>query len=146
MHRVALLTMIALVVTACAGVPDDPGEPTPPSTEAEDAAAGPDDEHEGTPDDTQEEPVGSVTMSGTDDLTWATPELTAPAGLLEITLACGPGAAHTLFIPDVNPDRQLLGCSADAESTTLVTIDPGTYAYLCTVAGHQNMRGTLTVG
>ncbi len=39
-----------------------------------------------------------------------------------------------------------ISCSAGAASTTLETIDPGTYTYLCTVVGHQNMRGTLTVG
>lgn len=146
MHRVALFTVVTLGLTACASAPDDPGEPTFASTEADEAAAAPDEEPEATAEDAPEEPVGSVTISGTDDLTWATPEVSAPAGLLEITLECGPGSAHTLFIPDVDANRQLLGCSAGAASTTLETIDPGTYTYLCTVAGHQNMRGTLTVG
>lgn len=146
-HRVALLTVVVLASGACAGAPDDSGEPRPASTAADDdAAAAPDDEPEDAPDESPEEPVGSVTFSGTDDLTWAEPELTAPAGLLEITLECGAGSAHTLVVFDVNDDRQLLGCAASAANTKLVTIDPGTYTYVCTVPGHHGMRGTLTVG
>ena len=142
-HRVLLLTVIVLWLPACAATPDQPGEPTP--TETDDAAAAPAASEVAT-DEVAGEPVGSLTFTGTDDVTWAAPDVATPAGLVEITLECGPELSHSLRIDGVNDDQTLAGCLGGGTSTKLVTLNPGSYTFACTLPRHQDMVGTLTVG
>lgn len=154
MRGVATAVVLTLALVGCAGTADD-DEVEPESTQeaaptSSDAGDGADDGASGDADGdagaATEEPVASVTISGTDDLTWEDTGPSAPAGLLEVTLACGPDVSHSLLIEGANDDRPLAGCLAGASSTKLVTLEAGSYDFACTLPGHGDMRGTLTVG
>lgn len=146
MHRAALAIVVVGVLGACAGPPYAPGEPTPTAVATDDTAAASEHDSADAVEEATEEPDGAVTITGTDDATWATPDVTAPAGLIEITLQCGPEVSHSLRIDGVNDDRPVAGCLGGGASTKLVTVDPGTYPFTCTIPGHNDMVGTLTVG
>jgi plastocyanin len=87
---------------------------------------------------------GALAVVGRDDLTWAPPTLTAEAGTLTVALTCEPAVNHNLVIDET--DELVAECAPGATATGTVTLEPGTYAYVCTIPGHETtMRGSLTV-
>ena len=72
-------------------------------------------------------------------------ELTAPAGTITFDVHNGGGAEHNFAVEGLGKTKML----KPDESATLILKDvkPGTYEYICEVAGHADggMRGTLTV-
>ena len=72
-------------------------------------------------------------------------ELTAPAGTITFDVHNGGGAEHNFAVQGLGKTAML---KPDASATlTLEDVKPGTYEYICEVAGHADggMRGTLTV-
>ena len=87
---------------------------------------------------------GRVTLVA-EDLMWDTDCLQAPAGALTIVLDNqDDGVNHDVHLPDApgSPSTDLIEGPATIELE--VTLDPGTYQYVCDI--HPNMVGTLTVG
>jgi nitrite reductase (NO-forming) len=57
------------------------------------------------------------------------------------------GISHDLAVPEVNANTPLVLSKGDSQDLVLAFSKPGTYAYLCTVAGHRQagMEGKLIV-
>ena len=79
---------------------------------------------------------------GTNDLIWDPDELSAEAGTITFVLECGQ-AVHDIVIEET--DEEIARCSPNQLSAGEIDLDEGEYNYICTIPGHQNMRGTLTV-
>jgi plastocyanin len=70
--------------------------------------------------------------------------LDAPAGVIAIKLTNVESGAHDLRIRDV-PGFDL-SVSGDGDSTQKkVELKPGTYEYYCSIPGHDQMKGELTI-
>ncbi|MFO7961633.1 MAG: plastocyanin/azurin family copper-binding protein [Nitriliruptoraceae bacterium] len=119
----AIVGVIALVLTACGGGDADPSA----GSEGADEAA----------DDV-------LRVVGQDDLRWDVEELTAQAGTVEFELVCGDAVNHNLVIDEV--DAEVAACAPGETVRGTVDLEPGTYTYVCTVPGHETtMRGELVV-
>lgn len=141
----AVAAATALVLAACGDGDADPGvddDPVDLDTDGvEDGAAEDDAEEDGdTGDDAAAAPLA---VTGTNDLVWDVEELSAPAGTVEFELTCE-AALHDLVIEEL--DETVAECGPQETVTGSVELDEGEYTYVCTVPGHSNMRGSLTVG
>ena len=69
--------------------------------------------------------------------------LSAAAGTVAVFIDNKDPGRHSFTIDELGVDQEL-----PASTARRVTFDapPGTYEYICTVPGHENMKGTLTVG
>jgi plastocyanin len=69
--------------------------------------------------------------------------LTAEAGSVGVFIENEDPARHTFTIDELDVDQEL-----PANTARRVTFDApaGTYEFYCTVPGHEDMKGTLTVG
>lgn len=137
----ALAILVVLLAGCADGSTEDPVEPPPVDTSPEEVT----EDEAATTTDEAAAPVGSVTATGTDDLTWEPNELTAPAGLVELTLVCGPEVSHSILIEGANDDRPVAGCMGGGSSTKTVELTPGTHSFRCTIPGHSKMEGVLEV-
>lgn len=89
-------------------------------------------------------PEGSLVVTGTDTLQFEPTELTAQAGDIDITLVCEGGVNHNFVIEETG--EEVVACNRGETQTSTVTLEAGTYTFLCTVPGHERtMRGSLTV-
>jgi plastocyanin len=87
----------------------------------------------------------ALTTTGTDNLRFDPDKLTAPAGEVHITLDNPSSLPHSFVLGKV--DDFELDTAAGEECGGTVTLEPGSYAFWCGVAGHQEggMKGTLVV-
>ena len=68
-----------------------------------------------------------------------------PAGEVEITIDNQGAANHNVTIEGVEPAPIVEAAGGETKSAT-VTLEPGTYTYICSVPGHEgSMNGQLTV-
>ena len=68
-----------------------------------------------------------------------------PAGEVEITLENQGAAIHNVTIEGVDP-APVVEAAGGATETGVVTLEPGTYTYICSVPGHEgSMNGELIV-
>ena len=69
--------------------------------------------------------------------------LTAEAGTVGVFIENEDPGRHTFTIDELDVDQEL-----PANTARRVTFEapPGTYEYYCAVPGHEDMKGTLTVG
>jgi plastocyanin len=90
-------------------------------------------------------PDADLVVIGTDRLTFEPATLTAQAGVpTSVALVCERGANHNLVIDGTG--EQIAECTPGQTDFGVLTLDAGTYLYLCTVPGHEvTMRGTLEV-
>ena len=68
--------------------------------------------------------------------------LSAPAGTVGIFIENQDPVRHTFTITALGVDVEL---PADTDRRVEFTATAGTYSYICTVPGHEDMKGTLTV-
>lgn len=128
-----LLTTTALLLGGCADGADDPGTDAaaaPAATQA-DGAGG-----------------GTLTVTGTDEVTWAETMRSTGSGNVEVTIQCGPEVPHGLGIDGVQDGAELVACAGGGSDTATVELEPGEFTFFCTVPGHREagMEGTLAVG
>ncbi|MBS3942244.1 MAG: hypothetical protein KG028_14895 [Actinobacteria bacterium] len=90
---------------------------------------------------------GVLEVTGTDNLQWDPPALTAPAGEVRFRLVCADRVNHNLVI-DADGDRTTVAeCGPGGEDDGTLDLGVGEYTFVCTIPGHESsMRGPLTVG
>ena len=86
----------------------------------------------------------TLTVVGTNSLTWDVEELEASAGTIEFELVCEDAVNHNIVIDETG--EEIAACDAGETVTGEVELEAGTYTYVCTVPGHETtMRGELVV-
>ncbi|HVM20504.1 MAG TPA: plastocyanin/azurin family copper-binding protein [Egibacteraceae bacterium] len=101
---------------------------------------------------TQELPTPGAVEAESDQLMFVAVDIdfsqapeSAPAGDLTITLTNEGQALHNVTIPDLQ-DTPIVEATAGETASDIVTLEPGTYEYLCSVPGHESlMNGEFTV-
>ncbi len=89
-------------------------------------------------------PDADLVTIGTDRLTWEPATLQASAGTSTVAIVCEPGAPHNLVIEETG--EEVAACTPGRTAFGAVTLEAGTYVYVCTVPGHElTMRGVLEV-
>lgn len=89
-------------------------------------------------------PDADLVTIGTDRLTWEPATLQASAGTSTVAIVCEPGAPHNLVIEETG--EEVAACTPGRTAFGEVTLEAGTYVYVCTVPGHElSMRGVLEV-
>jgi len=95
-------------------------------------------------------PSGALVVTAVEGIAWDSKTYTATPvdGKVEIAAKNDSSLPHNLHIIDSNNvDVGLslaIGNKGDIE-TGSVALAPGTYTVICTIAGHGNMKSTLTV-
>jgi plastocyanin len=93
---------------------------------------------------TSDLPDADLVTIGTDRLTWEPATLQASAGTSTVAIVCEPGAPHNLVIEETG--EEVAACTPGRTAFGEVTLEAGTYVYVCTVPGHElSMRGVLEV-
>jgi plastocyanin len=122
------LGAVALVglLPACGDDGGDGGAACPPSAQTRAAAN------------------GAVSVCGF-DIRFDTKTITAPAGPLTVTMINKGSLPHTFTIRD--KDFELATPRRNAVETGTVSLEPGTYDFVCTIAGHEQagMKGEVVV-
>jgi plastocyanin len=142
---VCALALAAFGFAACGGDDEDDGDTGTVATE--------------TTETTDEEPAGNGAAGGGGDtleigadpggaLEYTTGSLDAAAGEVEIVFDNPSGTPHDVRIE--SEDGEDLGGTeviTSDSATATVELEPGTYTYFCSVAGHREagMEDTLTV-
>lgn len=90
-------------------------------------------------------PEADLVVIGTDQLTWEPATLRASVGTSTVAIVCGRGANHNIVIEETG--EEIAACAPGRTAFGEVTLEAGTYVYVCTVPGHElSMRGVLEVG
>jgi len=90
-------------------------------------------------------PEADLVVIGTDRLAWEPDMLSAASGTSTVAIVCEPGANHNIVIEETG--EEIAACAPGRTAFGEVTLDAGTYVYVCTVPGHElSMRGVLEVG
>lgn len=80
------------------------------------------------------------------DLYFDPETLTAEAGDLTVTLTNVGAIEHDFVIEEIG-DEEVVHTEAGETATGIVTLEPGTYTFYCSIPGHRpSMEGTLEVG
>jgi plastocyanin len=121
-----LTTVASLGLAACGGGGDSSGPPCPPAAATRVAAA------------------GKVTVCAY-DIRYDVKTIEAKAGPIEITLVNKGAIAHNFSIRGEN--FLLDTPSRGKTATKTITLEPGTYEFLCTISGHAQagMKGEIVV-
>lgn len=89
-----------------------------------------------------------LVVTAIEGLAWAESDYTATSGAVVVAATNESSQPHNLRFVDSTgtqlPKRLDTPGRGDIAVDT-VTLDPGTYTLICTIAGHDNMRATLTV-
>jgi plastocyanin len=89
-------------------------------------------------------PDADLATIGTDRLTWEPDVLRTTAGTRTVGILCEPGANHNFVIEGI--DGEIAACTPGRTGFGEVTLEAGSYVFLCTVPGHEvTMRGVLEV-
>jgi plastocyanin len=95
-------------------------------------------------------PAGTVVVKAIEGIAWdkATYEATSVDGKVSIAVENLSSLPHNLHLVDSQSVDEGISLEVngrnDIESTTL-PLAPGDYKVICTIAGHGNMKATLTV-
>lgn len=151
MKRVAVLLVLVLASAALVACGDDDDEGTTTTETATEetngAAAG--GEKAGEEEGGKAGGSALEIEAGPDTgLAYTSDEETAEAGEVTIEFTNAQSLAHDVAIE--GPEGEQIGKTeviTDGEDSTTVELEPGEYAYYCTVPGHREagMEGTLTV-
>ncbi len=95
-------------------------------------------------------PANSTVITAIEGIAWDAKTYTATAvdGKVTLTLQNKSSLPHNLHLLDAeNVDQGVaLDVKGNGDTHTLsYTLAPGTYQVICTIAGHGNMKATLTV-
>lgn len=89
-----------------------------------------------------------LTVRAIDGILWDSPEYTATAGEITISVVNDSTLPHNLHIVDPGgvqlPEIWDIPARGDIVNDT-VTLAAGTYTLICTIPGHANMKSTLVV-
>lgn len=99
------------------------------------------------PADTLPPGVG-LTVTAVPSIRWDAADYTASAGEITVGLVNEDSVRHTLIIAKDGtkvPDFKLEVGKKGAVDSGTIALEAGSYALLCDVPGHQNMKATLTV-
>jgi plastocyanin len=95
-------------------------------------------------------PANATVIKAIEGISWDAKTYTATSvgGKVTISLKDESSLPHNLHL--VGSDDVDIGVSLDVQGrgdthTEQVTLAPGTYQVICTIAGHGNMKATLTV-
>lgn len=110
-------------------------------------AAGCGDDLDPQPADATGDPAAEVTVAGTDQLVWRPPELTAPAGAVQVRVDCDANRGHEFAIEGVQDGEPIATCEPAGTGAGTVELDAGSYTFFCAVPGHrqEGMEGELLV-
>ncbi len=88
----------------------------------------------------------TVSVTGTDELSFEPADLTASAGTITVELTAEDAVEHTFVVEELG-DRQVVAAEPGTTSTGTIELDAGSYTFYCDVPGHRQagMQGTLTV-
>jgi plastocyanin len=95
-------------------------------------------------------PAGATVIKAIEGIAWDAKTYTATAvdGKVSLTLEDDSSLPHNLHL--INSEDVDVGVALDVQGrgkihSAEVTLAPGTYKVICTIAGHGNMKATLTV-
>jgi plastocyanin len=92
--------------------------------------------------------AADLTVRAVDGILWDSPEYTATAGEITISVVNASTLPHNLHIVDPSgvqlPQIWDIPAKGDVANDT-VTLAAGTYTLICTIPGHANMKSTLVV-
>lgn len=95
-------------------------------------------------------PANATVIKAIDGIAWDAKTYTATAvdGKVTISLKDESSLPHNLHL--VGSDNVDIGVALDVQGrgdthTEQIALSPGTYQVICTIAGHGNMKATLTV-
>ena len=89
-----------------------------------------------------------LVVTAIDGLAWAESNYTATAGAVVVAATNESSQPHNLHFVDSTGTQLPKGLDTPGRgdiAVDTITLDPGTYTLICTIAGHDNMRATLTV-
>jgi plastocyanin len=91
--------------------------------------------------------ASSISLRGTDDLTFEPDELVASAGSVTVELASGQAVGHTFVIEGVSDDEAVVDAPRGETATGSADLEAGAYVFYCGVPGHRasGMEGSLIV-
>ena len=139
MKRILLLAIaivaLAVGVAACGDDDDSSAEPAPPAAPTEEPAA--------------EGGSSEIPLVALEDgsLAYDATELSAEAGDITIAFANPSGVPHNVAVEGEGIEVVLGEIVTNADAPITVSLEPGTYAFFCSVPGHRQagMEGTITV-
>ncbi len=141
--RIMALAAVVLLTLAAACTPQEPditlNDQVPADQRTEEETPGADGETGG------DAGAGDSTFVAIDiDFESAPTEL--PAGEVEITLVNEGQALHNVTIPTLGGETPIVEATPGETASDIVTLEPGTYEYFCSVPGHESlMSGEFTV-
>ncbi len=62
---------------------------------------------------------------------------------MEPSFSCRPASLHTFIVEELGINEVIIGGSEKLIAITASS--PGSFAYVCEIFGHEDMRGTLVV-
>jgi plastocyanin len=80
-----------------------------------------------------------------DNVLFKTKEVEAKAGTITIKLDNKDSVVHNVTVKTPDGDKQVVQGRGDRATTGTIDLPAGTYDYVCTIPGHGNMKGKLTV-
>ncbi|HUF58697.1 MAG TPA: plastocyanin/azurin family copper-binding protein, partial [Actinomycetota bacterium] len=88
----------------------------------------------------------SISVTGTDALTFEPSQLSAEAGSVTIELTSEQAVEHTFVVEEAS-DAEVVAAAPGETSTGTIQLEPGTYTFYCDIPGHREagMEGTLEV-
>ncbi len=127
-----------LVVAGCGGDSTDTTPTAPAQTPTEQATTGTETTAAGTTLELAADPDGALAYVQT--------ELTAPAGEVTINFTNESPMPHDVVVENADGTEVARTEIFQGGSRSIsFTAENGTYTYYCSVPGHTNMKGTLTV-
>ncbi|MEE8602244.1 cupredoxin domain-containing protein [Euzebya tangerina] len=90
-------------------------------------------------------PEGALVWGADSSLVYTSAPAEAPAGEVTVAIDNSSGQVHNVVIEGFQGDSVLVEATNGIDVTT-ITIDPGTYTYFCSIAGHRaaGMEGDIT--
>jgi plastocyanin len=135
-RRVLIVAVAVLALAACAKQePEITAQEQVPADQRTEAAAS-----EGADGGDEGAAAGATWVAV--DIAFESAPSTLPAGETEITLQNNGAAAHNVTIND----ELIVEAQGGQSASGTVSLEPGTYEYICSVPGHESlMTGEITV-
>ena len=134
MRRIAVVLLAVFALAACSKAdPEVTRQEQVPAEERTQAASASESAGEGS--------AGGATWVA-EDIAWADAPAEVPAGTVEVTLNNTGSTLHNLTIDD----NVIVEANGGETQTGTIDLKPGTYAYICSVPGHEDlMSGEVEV-
>lgn len=146
MRRMPLIILLALVMGLTACSKQAPEVSTNQQVPAAQATAEVHDEEGGeAPVEASFEDAAGVWVG--DQLSYTSAPDTLPAGEVVLGLEVIGGLPHNVVFEGIRGDQPLVDGPGEGQFASVVTLEPGTYTYYCSIVGHRaaGMEGTVVV-